>query len=424
MIAKPFIRTKRACHFSYIAMSSVFCLPPMLFLTFHKAYGISYTLLGTLVLANFCTQLLIDLIFSFFSKYFNLKRTVRIMPLITSLGLLVYAAAPILFGNSVYLGLLLGTVIFSVASGLSEVLLSPVISAIPGSTDKDMSQLHALYAVGVVLTVGISSLFLWLFGDAHWQILVLFWAALPLVASLLFCISPMPDMNVSSQQEKRKTKQQRIGLALCVLCIFLGSAAENTMTNWISSYMESALGISKAVGDLLGMAVFAVLLGVGRILYTKFGRNISMILLGSMTGAAVCYLVAGLSPSVTLSFVACILTGLFTSMLWPGSLILMEERINGVGVAAYALMAAGGDFGASVAPQLLGIVVDQVGTGRLAVSLATRLSVPVEQIAMKVGMLVAAIFPILGIGVVLITKKYFHKHLKGAVYNEDQAQSR
>lgn len=44
-------------------MSSIFSLPPLLFVTLREAYGISYTLLGTLVLTNFCTQLIVDLIF-------------------------------------------------------------------------------------------------------------------------------------------------------------------------------------------------------------------------------------------------------------------------------------------------------------------------------------------------------------------------
>ncbi|MBQ2278799.1 MAG: MFS transporter, partial [Clostridia bacterium] len=65
-----FKRTKYSCYFAYLSMASVFSLPPLLFMTFHEMYGISYTLLGTLVVVNFCTQLTIDLIFSFFTKYF------------------------------------------------------------------------------------------------------------------------------------------------------------------------------------------------------------------------------------------------------------------------------------------------------------------------------------------------------------------
>ncbi len=112
-------------------MSSVFSLPPLLFVTFQDMYGISYTLLGTLVLINFCTQLSIDLIFSFFAKYFNIHKTVKIMPLLTSAGLFIYAVVPTLMPQYAYPGLVLGTVIFSVAAGLCEVLLSPLIAALP-----------------------------------------------------------------------------------------------------------------------------------------------------------------------------------------------------------------------------------------------------------------------------------------------------
>ena len=92
-------RTKRICYYTNLAMSSVFSLPPLLFATFRELYGISYTLLGTLVLVNFCTQLGIDLIFSFFSKYFNIHKTIRLMPLVTAAGLCIYALIPTLFST-------------------------------------------------------------------------------------------------------------------------------------------------------------------------------------------------------------------------------------------------------------------------------------------------------------------------------------
>ncbi len=409
MIAKEFKRTKLACYMSYVTMASIFSLPPMLFITFHETYNVSYTLLGTLVLINFCTQLSIDLIFSFFSKYFNIKKTVRVMPVLTTIGMTIYALSPYIFSKNVYIGFVIGTIIFSVSAGLSEVLLSPVIAAIPGATDKDMSKLHSLYGAGVITVVSISSLFFSLFGRENWMYLTLFWAVLPLSASITFCLSPMPEMNISHGESNSEGKNKKTGLLLCVACIFFGSAAENSMTNWISGYMESALQIPKTVGDVLGMAVFAGLLCLGRILYSKYGKNIHKVLFWGMAGSVVCYLVAGLSHSVILSFFACILTGICTSMLWPGNLILMEEKIPSPGVAAYALMAAGGDFGASVAPQLIGIVVDKTAESDIAISLSQNLSMSVDQISMKAGMLIAAIFPIIGVVLVLYMKKYFSK---------------
>ncbi len=331
------------------------------------------------------------------------------MPVLTTIGMAIYALSPYIFPQNVYIGFAIGTIIFSVSAGLSEVLLSPVIAAIPGATDKDMSKLHSLYGAGVITVVSISSLFFSLFGRENWMYLTLFWAVLPLSACITFCLSPMPEMNASHGESKSKGKNKKTGLLLCVACIFFGSAAENSMTNWISSYMESALQIPKTVGDVLGMAVFAGLLCLGRVLYTKYGKNIYRVLLAGMAGSAVCYLVSGLSQSVIFSFFACILTGICTSMLWPGNLILMEEKIPSPGVAAYALMAAGGDFGASVAPQLIGIVVDKTAESSIAISLSQNLSMSVEQISMKAGMLVASIFPIIGVVIVLYIKKYFSK---------------
>ena len=173
--------------------------------------------------------------------------------------------------------------------------------------------------------------------------------------------------------------------------------------------MENALHIPKAVGDMLGMASFAILLGIGRTMYAKCGKNISSTLLLGMAGAAVCYLAAGLSPSPVVSMLACILTGLCTSMLWPGTLILMEEKFPGPGVTAYALMAAGGDFGGSMAPQLMGIVVDKVAASKWAAELGTAVSMSAEQIGMKAGMLITALFPIVGVALLIYMKRYFSK---------------
>lgn len=405
-----FKKTKYACYYTYLAMSSVFSLPPILFAAFHSRYGISYTLLGTLVLVNFCTQLTIDLIFSFFSKYFNIQKTIRIMPLLTSFGLLIYALVPLFFPDFVYAGLVSGTVVFSVAAGLCEVLLSPLVAALPSDNpERDMSMLHSLYAYGVLFVILISTAFLKIFGTSCWIYLTIFWAALPLVSSVLFCIVPLPEINISSGSQGTSAKNRHIGLALFACCIFLGSAAENAMTNWISSFAENALHLSKAVGDVLGMALFALLLGLGRTMYAKFGKNISAVLLFGMAGSAACYLIAGLSANSVLSLAACAFTGFCASMLWPGTLIMMEEAMPNAGVAAYALMAAGGDFGGSVAPQLLGIVVDQVSADPLAAELGKTFSMSAEQIGLKAGMLSAAVFPMLGVAAVLLIRRFFSR---------------
>ncbi len=412
MSKQNYKRTKLACYSAYLTAASVFTLPPLLFITFREMYGISYTLLGTLVLVNFCTQLSIDLIFSFFAKFFNIKKTVRAMPLLTSLGLFIYALSPFVFKGNEYVGLLIGTVVFSVAAGLGEVLISPIIAALPSdNTERDMSFLHSLYAWGVVSVVIISTLFFNIFGSHNWVYLTIFYALLPIITCTLYCISPMPEISLGHNTTGSVAKKRSTGIILCFLCIFIGGATENTMTNWVSGYLENALGISKTLGDIFGMALFALLLGFGRTLYAKHGRNISNILLLSMISCAVCYLLAGFCTNAVIALVACVATGFCSSMLWPGTLILLEEKIPNPGVAAYALMAAGGDFGSSIAPQLMGIIVDNVSISEWAMRLGSSLMISSEQIGMKTGMLITAIFPILGIVLLIFMKKYFKKTL-------------
>ena len=404
-----FKRTRYACYFAYLAMASVFCLPSMLFITFKSMYGISYTLLGTLVVVNFCTQLTIDLVFTFFTRFFNIKKAIRLMPLLTALGLIIYASAPIVFPSCIYLGLVIGTIIFSVAAGLCEVLLSPVVAALPSDNpEKDMSTLHSLYAYGVLTVVLISSIYFKIFGTQNWQYLAIFWAVLPIVSCVLFCISPMPKMNITHGDEKKSSDKKKYNtLVFCALCIFLGSCAENAMTNWISSYMEKVLSLPKTIGDISGLALFAILLGLTRTWYAKFGKNILRVLLAGMTGAAVCYVIAGTSTNMVVCLIACVLIGIFSAMLWPGTLILMDNLVDNPGVAAFALMAAAGDLGASIAPQLVGLIADKVAITGYAGKLALEISMTTEQIGMRTGILVSALFPVVGaIIVIYIWKKY------------------
>lgn len=405
-------RTKFSCFFSYLTMASIFSLPPMLFVTFRETFGISYTLLGTLVLINFCTQLSIDLMFTFFSKYFNIKIMVRFMPILTSVGMALYALIPSFFPQYAYAGLVAGTIIFSVSAGLSEVLLSPLVASLPSDNpERDMSALHSLYGYGVVTVVLISSLFFRLFGTENWMYLTLFFAALPLLSALSFMLSPIPDIHTSSSESTAKRHANTgFGLTLCVLCIFLGSAAENTMTNWISSYVENALHISKSLSDLLGLSLFAIALSLTRTFYAKYGKNISRMLLIGMIGSTCCYLIAGFSSSMVFALAACVATGVFSSMLWPGTLILMEEKFPQLGVAAYALMAAGGDFGASVAPQLMGAIADTVAASRWAQTMSVSLAMSTEQLGMKAAMVLSAVFPFLGIFLLIYIIHYFRKH--------------
>ncbi len=403
-------RVKCGCYFGNISMSVIGNLPPLLFLTFRTTYGISYSLLGLLILINYFTQLIVDLIFSFFSHRFNISKTVKAMPVFTIVGFLIFTLSPWIFPNSVYIGLAIGTVIFSASSGLAEVLISPVIAALPAEDpDREMSKLHSVYAWGVVGVVIISTVFLYIFGAQNWQYLALMFMIVPLMCIILLWSAKIPKMETPQRVSGAIAFLKNRGVWLCVLAIFLGGASEVTMAQWSSSYLEHALGVPKVWGDMLGVAMFAVMLGLGRTMYSKIGKNVERVILLGGIGAALCYFAAAVSPLPIIGLIACALTGLCTSMLWPGNLIVASGRFPVGGVLIYALMAAGGDLGASIAPQLVGIITDSAIANPWIMEVAGNLGVMPEQIGMKLGMLVGMIFPVISIPVysyIVKTKRY------------------
>ncbi|MBR3942270.1 MAG: MFS transporter [Clostridia bacterium] len=407
--------TKKACYLTGITMAITSNLSPILFLTFREMYDLSFTLLGLLVVFNFVTQLSVDLIFTFFTKYFNIHKTVKTTPFVAFFGLIIYAVLPKFFPDSAFLWIATGTVICSVGSGLAEVLISPVIAAIPSENpEREMSKLHSMYAWGVVGVTILSTLFLLAFGSENWMYLALCWSIIPLTAFLMFSKTDLPAMQ-SFGDGKKQTKIFKKGIILCAVCLFFGGAAECTMGQWSSSFIENAIGIPKVYGDIIGVALLAALMGTGRTLYAKYGKKIENVLLFGMLGAGVCYLTASLSLNPVIGVTACVLTGIFVSMLWPGTLIYLEEKYTHVGVAVYALMAAGGDMGAAVAPQMVGILSDKFSLSELAIKISETLHIGTEQVGMRAGLLVAALFPIAGAVCVLCMKKHFKNRDKKQV---------
>ena len=390
-------RVKIACYSMNVAMAVVGNLPPLLFVTLHEAYNISYGLLGILVLLNFSTQLAIDVIFSLFSKRFNINMTVKLAPLIAVIGLLIFAVWPIFMPKLAYIGFVIGTVVFSASAGLAEVLLNPVIAALPSdNTERDLSMLHSTYAWGAVFVIVLGTLFLFFVGKAQWQWLIAIMSLVPLTSFFLYSSATLPNVETGEKAEGISAFRNKT-LWICVVGIFLGGAIECTMAQWCSGYCEVAIGVPKLYGDLFGVALFSAMLGLGRTLYTKRGKNIEKVLILGVCGASVCYFVAAVSNNAIIGLMACAITGLCASMLWPGSIIAVSDRIPHGGVLMYALMAAGGDLGASFGPAIVGAITDKISVSPNMTSYADKIGVTSEQLGMKCAMLIGVVFSLFAI---------------------------
>ena len=236
-------RVKLSCYLTCVTMAVTANVSPLLFVTFNASYGISFSLLGLLIVLNFTTQIIVDLIFSFFGDRLNPHIAVKLTPPLALLGLLIYALSPFIFPNNVYIGLVIGTVIASMASGLAEVLTSPLIASIPADNpDAELSKLHSVYAWGTVGVILFCTLFFVLFSTEYWYVLMALFLVIPVISTLLFVNCKLPEIKKEESDGAGPVKSlYRHGiLYVCLAAIFMGGATELAMAQWASSYLEAA----------------------------------------------------------------------------------------------------------------------------------------------------------------------------------------
>ena len=165
-------------------------------------------------------------------------------------------------------------------------------------------------------------------------------------------------------------------LWLMILLMVCAGASEATMAQWASAFTESALGVSKTIGDLAGPCLFAVFMGISRILYGKMSGKLNLAKTMLLSGllCVACYLLA---PLPVLGLIGCALCGFSVGILWPGTISLSSQGCPKGGTAMFAFLALAGDFGGTVSPAVVGSISELAG-GNL-----------------KTGLLVATVFPVL-----------------------------
>jgi MFS family permease len=395
MTVKSYRLTTISCFVGIFCQAICSNITAILFIPLMTLYGLSYIDLGLLVGINFTTQVLVDIITSRLVDRFGFRVFVLLSDLLAVTGLVLFALSPVLFSN-VLVGLIFSTIIFSVSCGLQEVMLSPIINAIPNDEKGPaMALMHSFYAWGQVTMIVITTLLLFFFGIRSWQIIVSIWAIMPLVNFFMFLSAPFPGVVHESQRLTMRDLIFRPYYLIALLAILGGAATELVMNQWSSTFTEKVLELPKVTGDLLGMCGFAVMLGLGRLIYGRYGNKMNMnnVLIASAGAAAACYIVVAVSPVHAISLVACAVCGLAASLLWPGTLVITAEKYPLAGAWIFAILAAAGDVGAAVGPFAAGVVTDFTRSFPVAINWAATVGLTPDQFALRAAILLAALFP-------------------------------
>lgn len=388
--------TRMACCRGYIVQGIVNNISPLFFVIFQREFGISYAMISSLILFNFTTQILVDLLCVRFVDRMGYRAAAVMAHVCSTLGLVLLGLLPKAL-PSPFLGLAAATVISAIGGGMIEVIISPIVDSLP-STAKDakMSLLHSFYCWGQVAVVLLTTLAVRLLGESLWWALPLFWALIPAYNCVAFANVPLRPAVPADEKSPLKSLLRSGAFAAAMVLMLCAGAAELAMSQWSSLFAEKALGVPKVMGDLLGPCLFAVFMGLGRTIYGLWGErpDLDKALLATAVLCAGCYLGAALLSVPLLSLLCCSLCGFSISLMWPGVLSSTAAAHPKGGTAMFGVLAVCGDIGCSAGPALTGAVSD----------LALRLGCTEPQ-GLKAGMLAAALFPAVLVFCLLLARR-------------------
>ncbi len=383
---KNYRKTLLACYLGFITQAITANFAPLLFLKFHTDYRITLGKIALIPTAFFLTQLLIDVFCARFVDTIGYRRSVVISEIASGLGLAGLAFIPERFADP-FVGILLCVVVYAIGSGLIEVLASPIVEACPFEhKDAVMSLLHSFYCWGAVGVIVLSTLFFALFGMERWRILACIWALIPLYNIYNFATCPIERLTEEGKGMSIGALFKTPLFWLAIVLMVCAGASELSMAQWASAYTEAALGFSKTLGDLVGPCLFAVMMGVSRVIYGKLGAklDLSRFMLGSGILCLCCYLLASLSANPVWGLLGCVLCGFSVGIMWPGTISITSPRLPQGGTALFALLAMAGDLGGAFGPSLVGAVTQRAGDD------------------LRIGMLAGSIFPLILIAALLL----------------------
>ena len=375
---KNYKKTLIACYLGFITQAISANFTPLLFLTFRSTYGITLEKIAMIPMVFYLTQLLVDLAATQFADKIGYRACVVASQVLSAVGLVFMAVSPEMLPVP-FAGILISVVLYAVGSGLIEVLVSPIVEACPfENKDGMMSLLHSFYCWGAMGVILGSTLFFAVFGVENWKILTIIWALVPLYNTINFINCPIERLIEDGRNMGIRNLLKTPIFWLMIILMVCSGASEASMAQWASAFTESALGVSKMVGDLAGPCLFAMFMGISRMLYGKFSNKLDltqvMLICGILcTG---CYLLASLSGLPILGLAGCALCGLAVGIMWPGSISISSQKCPRGGTAMFAFLALAGDLGAMVSPAMVGSISEMAG-GNL-----------------KKGLLAATMFPI------------------------------
>ena len=395
-MSKNYKKTLTACYLGFVTQAIAANFAPLLFLKFHYDYNIPLGKIAMISAVFYITQLIVDALCVRYADRIGYRRCVVGSQVFSAIGLIGLAFLPGLLPNP-FIGIILSTMVYAIGSGLTEVLCSPIVEACPFEhKEAAMSLLHSFYCWGSVGVILLSTLFFSAFGIENWKLLTCLWAIIPLFNIYNFAVCPIEHPTEDGSGMKIGSLLKTPFFWVAILLMICSGASEMSMAQWASAFTESALGLTKTIGDIAGPCMFAVAMGISRVLYGKFGDKLDLtkFMIGSGGLCLICYLAASLSQLPILGLIGCITCGFSVGIMWPGTISISSARLPLGGTAMFAILAMAGDLGGALGPSMVGTITQYANND------------------LRQGLLVGSIFPLLLLIALILLKNIKQQAIK------------
>ncbi|MGN1404630.1 MAG: MFS transporter [Erysipelotrichaceae bacterium] len=354
MALKNIKHTLYASYLGYITQGIVNNFAPLCFVIFEKEFGLSLSQLTFIITANFLIQLALDYLSTLFIDKVGYRKVIVIAHLLSALGLVLLTVLPNLIDS--YIAILISVMIYAAGGGLIEVLVSPIVEALPlDNKEARMSRLHSFYCFGHIGVIIITAVFFNIFGTASWRFLAVLFALIPFINAFYYLYVPVYQLKEEDNETEKSHSSKLLGLFMVLM--MASGCSEMAMSQWASFFLEDQLHVSKTVGDLLGPGGFAFFMALSRFLHSRYAHKFKLEYFMALSGilCLISYGMAIFSVNAYFSLAGFMLCGFAVGVLWPGTYSLASKYLS-VNTASFAFMALAGDVGCTLGPTLVGFV--------------------------------------------------------------------
>ena len=350
------------CYYSFLANGMMALVIGAVLPYLIEERGINYSVAGGLLSAFAIGNFLASFVNPPIVKLLGRKLTSIVLSTLVPLSLLMLTLLvpiPVLYVACILLGIGRGTV--SITNNM-------VVNDYDGSPAA-LSLLHTVFAVGAFLAPFLTGVFI---GNGfNWRLIIYTITVVSLFSCIGYGLMPLDEEKVNKTQKNKKQNQESlkdsktflksVDFYIIGFILFFYLGAENCVNGWLVTYFKSTGIMTDSYATNLVSITWLVIM-IGRLLNAYISTKMSkqLLILINCIGTSLFFVLLISTTNLVLITLAVAGMGFFFAGIYPTCISNGGMYIKGSTTGMSILLAIAA-LGGIIAPQVIGVVADQIG---------------------------------------------------------------